>query len=179
MDGDNIADDSITDDHIADNVINGGKIEDGTLDGRKITDGSITGGQLATGGITHNSLGTAIVDIDNLSAEAMNQITAQHSLLARWNGHVDPLSDTPVWLSNVTGKYDAVNKLWPIFGSAANPPSNDRNNQLYQDNAQIEWDKAFAFAWRTQFTHVASASNGTGSMQVFWGGNAWLQHRHG
>ena len=173
VDGDNIADNSITDDHIANNTIDGSKIEDGTLDGRKIIDGSITGGQLATGGITHGSLGTGIVELDNLASDVTNQITAQHSLLARWNGHVDPLSDSPVWLSNASGKYDASNDLWPVIGSAANPPSNDRNNQLYQDNAQIEWDSAFAFNWRMDFTHVANASNGTGSLQVFWGGNAW------
>ena len=122
------------------------------------------------------------ITLSELAPEVRAEIRAQHSMFAAWGGLVDPLSEMPPWMSNVTGKYDAGNHVWPIIGSAGSPPSNDRNNQLYMDNDEVDWDSVFAFRWSLDFTHVPSASNSTGSVQVFWGGNAftstpgWLGH---
>ena len=168
-----LAGDSVTNAKIADDSIDGAKIQRASLDGNRIEDGTVILGKLSANSVNHAALNSGIVEVDNLAQDVLDRISAQHSLLAMWEGHTDPLTSTPPWLSTVTGKYDATNRVWPLIGSAANPPSNDRNNPLYQDNSEIEWGKAFTFRWKVNFSHVAGAANHNASVQIFWGGDAF------
>ena len=114
------------------------------------------------------------VTLASLSSDVENLISAQNPLFAFWNGLVNPITTAPVWRTNQDHrKYDSTNKVWPIIGAVAGTNINDRNNQIFQDNAQIGWDAAFAFRWVMDFTHVPNAPNPNGSVQVFWGSNAF------
>ena len=106
-----------------------------------------------------------------LAQSAVDFIQAQSSLLTAWDGLVDPL--TAGWGSSATAKYSATRHEWPLIGSGAGTPSNDRNNPLYQANEAVDWERAFAFRWQQRFTHTVAVrtTNTTGATQIFWGGN--------
>ena len=124
-------------------------------------DGNTLGWEADAGG------GLTSVGRNNLAQSAVDFIQAQSSLLTAWDGLVDPL--TAGWGSSATGKYSATRHEWPLIGSGAGTPSNDRNNPLYQANEAVDWERAFAFRWQQRFTHVASGATNTLVLRRYFG----------
>lgn len=114
------------------------------------------------------------IRLANLNQEVRDNINAQASIGSYFDGLSDPLSEG--WLSSVTGKWNATTHTWGIIGSGSGGNNNDRNNPLFRDNDQIQWDRAFSFRYRQTLTHPPGAANNNGAIQVFWGGNAFASN---
>lgn len=120
---------------------------------------------------TGTGLSDGSVQVKHLAQDVRNLVDSKDSILAYFNGDADPLTEG--WLSTVTNRFR--DRVYPIIGAPSGPTArrNDRNNPLYRDNQFVQWQRAFAFHWKQRFTHVSTAGNENGSVQVFWGGNAF------